>query len=337
MLPAPPPLPAQLPRVGVYQISGGTSARESTGWLRYLLEQVWQLPYQRVTSAQIAAGALANFDVLLVPNGVSTTASNALGSAGRKALLDWVNAGGEYVGWRGGVDLAARLGLTTARIAEPHSDIAGTLIRVAVDPASPLAAGVGAFNWVFYDYDIVMTASSPAHVAARFPAFGSEDFFVSGFARGESELGGTAAVIDEPVGTGRVVCSPPTRTSGRGRSGCRRCSATPCSAADGLAGAAARAGSQARAAAERAAKDAAAKVAALESPLRLSVDPASVEAARAVLARHGASYTLRTSGNKATFLIANPTGLSGDEHPYAAALLADLLAAGVRVIAYRMP
>ena len=116
-----------------------------------------------------------------------------------------MNAGGEYVGWRGGVELAARLGLTTARIAEPHSDIAGTLIRVAVDPASPLAAGVGAFNWVFYDYDIVMTASSPAHVAARFPAYGSEDFFVSGFARGRVRAGGTAAVVDEPVGAGRVV------------------------------------------------------------------------------------------------------------------------------------
>lgn len=61
----------------------------------------WHLPYERVTSAQIAGGALANFDVLLVPNGVSTTASNALGATGRKALLDWVNAGGEYVGWRG--------------------------------------------------------------------------------------------------------------------------------------------------------------------------------------------------------------------------------------------
>ena len=33
-----------------------TSARESAGWLRYLLEQVWHLPYQRVTSAQIAGG-----------------------------------------------------------------------------------------------------------------------------------------------------------------------------------------------------------------------------------------------------------------------------------------
>ena len=33
----------------------------------------------------------------------------------------------------------------------------------------------------------------------------SPDFFVSGFAAGAEELGGTAAVIDEPVGDGRAV------------------------------------------------------------------------------------------------------------------------------------
>ena len=276
--PDPPPQPTRVPRVGVYQISSGTSARESTGWLRYLLEQVWQLPYNPVTSAQIAAGALTDFDVLLVPNGVSTVASNALGPAGRKALQAWVNAGGEYIGWRGGVDLAARLGLTTARIAEPHSDIAGTLIRVAVDPASPLAAGVGAFNWVFYDYDIVMTASSPAHVAARFPAHGGQDFFVSGFARGESELGGTAAVIDEPVGTGRVVSFSTDPNYRAWTVGMQKMLRNAVLGDAAFAGRRARAGSQTRAAAERASKDAAANVAALESPLRLSVDPPNVDA-----------------------------------------------------------
>lgn len=273
-----------------------------------------------------------------MPNGVSTVASNALGPDGRRALLNWVNAGGEYIGWRGGVDLAARLGVTTARIAEPHSDVAGALIRVAVEPASPLAAGVGAFNWVFYDYDIVMTASSPSHVVARFPAHGGEDFFVSGFARGESELGGTAAVIDEPVGTGRVVAfstDPNYRAWTVGMQKMLRNAVLGYGSP--AAGAALRAGSQARAAAERASKDAAAQVVALESPLRLSVDPLSVDAARAVLARHGASYIVRPAGDKTTFLIANPAGLSGDEHPYAATLPDDLLAAGAHVIAYRAP
>jgi Zinc carboxypeptidase len=54
---AAPPLPAQPPRVGVYQISGGTSARESTGWLRYLLEREWGLPYEQVTSRRLQPAA----------------------------------------------------------------------------------------------------------------------------------------------------------------------------------------------------------------------------------------------------------------------------------------
>ena len=335
--PAAPGLPASPPRVGLYRISGGTSSLESSGWLRYLLERVWHLPYQQVSSAQIAAGALSNFDVLLVPNGVSTTASNALGPRGRKALADWINAGGEYVGWRGGVDLAARLGLTTTRIAEPHSDIAGTLIRVAVDQTSPLAAGVGPYNWVFYDYDIVMNASSPSHVVARFPAFGSQDFFVSGFARGESELDGTAAVVDEPVGAGRVVLFSTDPNFRAWTVGMQKMLRNAVLGPEAFTGLAARAGSATRASAEKAAKDAAAKVASLESPLRLSVSPLSVEAARAVLARYGATYTLRQSANKATFLIANPSGLSAEEHSYAMKLPQDLLAAGVHVLAYSAP
>jgi len=40
--------------------------------------------------------------VLLVPNGNAEVASNALGQRGRRALADWVAAGGRFVGWRGG-------------------------------------------------------------------------------------------------------------------------------------------------------------------------------------------------------------------------------------------
>jgi hypothetical protein len=182
-----------------------------------------------------------------------------------------------------------------------------------------------------------MTASSPTQVAARFPAFGSEDFFVSGFARGESELGGTAAVIDEPVGAGHVVLFSTDPNYRAWTVGMHKMLRNAVLGADGFAGTAARAGSEARAAGERSAKAAAARVAALESPLRLSVDPLSVDSTAAVLARFGAAYTLRETGNKATFLISNPAGLTGDEHPYAAALPDELRAAGVRVIAYRVP
>src|SRR6266540_3467248 len=339
LLPEPPApaLPSPAPSVALYQMSSGTSAFESAGWLRYLLEQVWHLPYQRVTSSQIAGGALAGVDVLLVPNGVSTVASNALGPAGRRALIDWVNGGGRYVGWRGGADLAARLGITTALLSEPKSDIAGTLIRVLVDESSPLAADVGPFNWVFYDYDLVMRASDPNHVALRFPAAGSSDSFVSGFARGEEELGETAAVIDEPVGAGSVILSSTDPNFRAWSVGMQQVLWNAVLGPEAFAGVAPRAGSAARAGREQAARSAAASIAALESPLRISVPGTSAGAVRALLGRYGATYTVRRTGSKATFLVANPGGLTGDDHPFAVALAGDLAAAGVRVLAFKAP
>jgi hypothetical protein len=326
-----------VPSVALYQISSGTSARESAGWLRYLLEQVWHLPYQRVTSSQIASGALADVDVLLVPNGVSTVASNALGPAGRRALIDWVNGGGRYVGWRGGAELAARLGITTALLSEPKSDIAGTLIRVQVDESSPLAARVGPSNWVFYDYDLVMRASDPSQVALRFPAAGSSDFFVSGFARGEEELGGTAAVIDEPVGAGNVILSSTDPNFRAWTVGMQQVLWNAVLGPEAFTGVAARAGSSARADRERTARSEAASIAALESPLRISVLATSADAVGALLGRYGATYTLRRTGSKATFLVANPGGLTGDDHPFAAALAGDLAAAAIPVLAFKAP
>ncbi len=119
LLPEPvdPALPPVVPAVAVFRPGTTTSANQSTGWLRYLLEQRWHLPYESLTAAQIAGGALAGKNVLIVPNGSATAAYNALGTAGRQAIVNWVNAGGRYVGFRrGGTPLAALLGVTSATL-----------------------------------------------------------------------------------------------------------------------------------------------------------------------------------------------------------------------------
>ena len=72
--------------------------------------------------------------------------------------------------------------LTTDQFADPHSDIAGALIRVNVETGSPLASGVGPEGYVFYNYDPVIHATNPDYVAASYPASTSPDFYVSGFA-----------------------------------------------------------------------------------------------------------------------------------------------------------
>jgi Zinc carboxypeptidase len=332
-----PPSPG--PAIAVYQISAGSTASiESTGWLRYLLEQVWDVPYRDVTAKEIARGGLSDVDVLLVGDGSASTASKNLGKKGRNAIMDWTNDGGRYVGWRrGGGALAARIGLSTAQFAEPTSDVPGSLFRVAVDPGSPLADGVGPFAWAFYEYDLVMTSSDPDDVAVRFPAANSEDFFVSGFAEGEEELGGTAAVVDEAVGTGRSVVFSFEPNFRAFTDGTQEILFNAIYGDDASAARAPRAGAASQAAEEDAARRAARRLVYLQSPIRLSVRPASASRAERIVGRFTDDYLVRSSRGRVSFVIANRQGLSGDEHPFALKLGRAVARSGVRVIAYSLP
>jgi hypothetical protein len=193
------------PDVGIWLLDpDSTSAYESEGWMRWLYEHKWKLPYESVTSDAIAGGALDDLDVLVTPGGDSEAALDLLGEDGQAALKQWVSDGGRFVGMRGGTEVAAVLGLTTATLAEPTSDVPGSLIRAKVDPG-PLRRGVGDTVWSFYEYDWVMTAADRGSAAIRFPTTNSPAWFISGYAEGAEELAGTAVAVDERFGEGRVV------------------------------------------------------------------------------------------------------------------------------------
>jgi len=59
--------------------------------------------------------------------------------------------------------------------------------------------------WNFYEYDLVMRPAEAEQAVVTYPPADADDFFVSGFADGEEELGSTAALVDEPVGEGRSI------------------------------------------------------------------------------------------------------------------------------------
>ena len=202
--PTAPQRPAGAPAVGLWETDASTTAFESAGWMRWLFEQKWRMPYRTVSTGGISEAALAPLDVLVVPNGDAEATYEALAPSGRSALRTWVADGGRFVGMAGGTELAARLQLTTARLTSPTSDVPGSLIRARV-ARGPLEQGVGSTVWSFYAYDNVMRLADPSSVAVRYPAATSPAFFVSGFERGADELAGTAAVGDEAYGEGRVV------------------------------------------------------------------------------------------------------------------------------------
>ena len=333
-LPAPagPRPPARIPKIAVLRLGTTTSAVQATGWLRDRLDRVWKLPFALLTPADVAAGRLGDAEVLLVPNGSATAAATALGDGGRAALQQWVAGGGRYVGWQGGARLAALLGLTSAVLSEPTSAVPGSLLRTKVAPASPLAEGVGDTVWQFYSFDLVMKEADPARVAVSYPAADSSDWFVSGFEQGAAELGGTAAVVDEPVGQGRTVVFAAEPNFRAFTDGTAKLLYNAIVGPDPAARVTALS-PDTRAPAPRAA----AALPTIESPIRVTVTAADASRTAGVLRSVGAAWTERRTGGTVHFVVNNPQGLPADHHPWAGRLPALIERAGVTPIAVVLP
>jgi Zinc carboxypeptidase len=343
--PATPAPPADPPSIALYSMSPQFGrGMESSGWLRWLLDR-WGLPHRDVTAAQIAAGGLAGADVLLVPDGYATRDPSFpgdpyglkdLGPGGQRAIREWVQAGGRYVGWLDGAVLAAAVGVSSATFEDAEAlgiSSPGSLVRTAVAESSPLADGVGPFAYAFWDSRYVMRANG-APSPLRFPDAGSDDFFVSGYADGVAALGDSAAVLDERVGGGRTVAfgfEPNFRAFTDGtQQVLRNAILGDDPAVAGIASV--RAHSAARVKARRAAR----RLRSAHAPARLVVTRRGERSARRVLRREGLRARVVRAHGRTTFLIGT-RGRSGDELPWARELEVALRRGHVPVVMYRVP
>ncbi len=324
------PTPGSFPSVGLFEIPGSTAGFQAAGQARWLFDTVWHLPYTDVTAADITAG-LPGIDVLIVPNGYANYGLQALGAKGKKALLAWVKAGGRYIGWQGGAQIAAQTGVSTATLVMSHTNMPGSLVRVTMDPGSPLGDGVGSTDWVMYLDDMVMKPGA-GYAAAAFPAQGSPSFGVSGLAEGIDQLGGSAAVVDEPVGSGRsVVFSIDPNFRGWSQ-GTQRILWNSIVGPDPTGPLAAPLPPSERAAAARTARTTAAALPHLGSAIRIAVARADARATAAGLRGYGAHFVRQRLGAQGVlFLVANRRDLSVEEHPFFARLVRDLARSGVDV------
>jgi Zinc carboxypeptidase len=333
--PAAPEL-AEPPSVALFEIPNSTRGFEAAGQARYLFDSVWELPYTDVTASDIVAG-LTDIDVLVIPDGYANYASQALGAKGKRALRDWVNAGGRVVAWQGGVEVLVKAGVSTVRLGGSKTNAPGTLIRVSLDAASPLADGIGARDWVMYQDDRTMRPGLGAAVAT-FPASGTADYATSGLTIGVDTLAGTSALVDEAIGAGRAVLFSIDPNFRAWTQGTQRLLWNAI-VGDDPAGAALApaAGSRERASAEKAAADAVAKVPSLGSAIRIRVVTTDATATAKVLNRHGAEVVREDLGGETLFLVANRGDLSYDEHPSFGLIVRDLEKAGVDVRAASLP
>ena len=283
-----------------------------------------------IAAGEITAGALSDYDVLVMPDGYPNYALQALGAKGKKALVAWVNGGGHLIAWEGSAEVATRIGASTAVLQMAHTNMPGSLVRIAMDETSPLADGVGPFAWAMFEDDPMMTPGGGDN-AAVFPDASTEDFFVSGLDSGAEQLGGTSAVVDEAVGEGRATVFTFDPVFRGWADGTQRILWNAIAGTDPFPGAAARAGSPARVDEERAALSAALRLPQVAAPFRLTVSRTDEQATTDVLNRFEASWVrLRVPGG-VLFLIANPREFSAEEHPFVARLPGALASEGIAV------
>jgi hypothetical protein len=317
------------PRIAIWQIDEeSTSSIEGSGWLRWFLDRRLRLEYADLTVADIVGDGLEGIDTLVIPQGDAEDAAEYLGAEGAAALTEWVDGGGTLITLREASRLASAFGLTSATWAEAGSDIPGSLIRMEVDRGNPLSEGVGRTAYAMYEYDDVWAAANPDSVAARYPAAGDEDWFVSGFAEGEEELHGTAAVIDEAYGAGRVVLfgfDPNYRAFTDG---------TAKMLSNALLGDEPRRRSTAKAFPR--AEQRAELSPSVHDRMVLTVESGAAADVRALLAGRGGSADVVRSPGQVSFRV-DLDGMTADEHPWAVAVADEVAKLGSQVVAIRLP
>jgi Zinc carboxypeptidase len=213
---SPPSLLVRRPRVGVYA-SWVPSMDE--GWTRYVLEKDVGLAYATLHDADVRAGRLGErFDAIVLPDQAPASILNGhapgsmpeeytggLGTAGVAALRAFVEGGGTLVA----LDTASLFAIEQLRL--PVANGLATLdaasfycpgaILETEAARTPLAHGLPQSVPVWFETSPAFDASA-GNVALRYAA---DDPLLSGWLLGGAHLKGRAALVDVPLGRGRVV------------------------------------------------------------------------------------------------------------------------------------
>jgi hypothetical protein len=226
------PVRRGVPRVALYR---SWNAAMDEGWTRWVLEQLG-VPFTSVTDSVLRAGALRRrFDVVILPSEteraiadgrrsgtVPARYAGGLGEPGIAALRTFLAEGGGVIALDQASRFAvARLGaparvLRTAARGGDAADLPdadtdsvarfsapGSILSATVDRGHPLASGYAATIPIYFISSAVLEPGPGARAVLTYP--GEESPLLSGYLEGADVLAGRAALVDAPVGAGRVV------------------------------------------------------------------------------------------------------------------------------------
>jgi hypothetical protein len=215
------------PRVGMYK---SYVASMDEGWTRWLLEQ-WEIPFTSLENKDVKAGGLrAKYDAIILPqqnaqsmlNGhragaVPDEYSGGLGTEGVAALREFIEAGGTLIALDSastlpieqfGLPVKNVIGDTRGNREGLGPDSAafygpGSILKSTVDVTNPIAYGADPEGIVWFEQSPAFEVSGNAKTIVSYPAQGS--VLLSGWLLGGDKLNGRAAVVEAPLGKGRVV------------------------------------------------------------------------------------------------------------------------------------
>ena len=213
----------RLPRIGLYQ---PWVASVDEGWTRWLFEQ-YGISYTTLHDSDLRRGGLRQrFDVIVLPDaesgsmirGLDSTRiplqySGGMGESGANAVSDFVRGGGTLVCLDGSSNFAiTRLNLPVVNVLAGEASgpqvlrfyapgsIFGVLLG-GVERSSPVTLGVPDSLDIYFENSAAFTLTAPARALATYPAAPLR----SGYARYQERLEGKAALVEAPVGSGRVI------------------------------------------------------------------------------------------------------------------------------------
>ncbi|MBV8208056.1 MAG: peptidase M14 [Acidobacteria bacterium] len=241
-VPASSALAVKAPRIGIYT---SYLASMDEGWTRWLFDQ-FEFPYTRIYDKDVRAGDLnSRFDVIVLPdqavnaivNGNARAAAAAageggtqraigdsqggrvpeeftggIGAAGVEALNLFVTQGGTLVTLNSASNFAIeRLGVGARNVLQgvANKDFygPGSILRVDVDPAHPLAWGMERDTAIWFEHSpaFAPTFDRAAGDVVNVATYPGGNPLMSGWLLGDQFLQQHAALLDAPLGRGHVV------------------------------------------------------------------------------------------------------------------------------------
>jgi len=194
------------------------------GWTRLVLER-YEFDYANLADADIQAGALANYDALILPDESAESLKNGralgtvppeyaggLGEQGLTEIQQWVKAGGTLVALDSASDLAIDiLDLPVTNILSDVPDdeflCPGSLLRIEVDVAHPVAFGLPRESVAFFlrSPAFAIHAGDNGDGATAVATYPRRGVLAAGWISGETKLHGRSAIVEATSGRGRAI------------------------------------------------------------------------------------------------------------------------------------